>query len=169
MEAAALRIGEIQLALGAGDAHVTQAPLFLETALFGDGHLMGEQALFHAADEHQGEFQALGGVQGHQLHAIFPFIALSLARFQGGMGKKGGEGVDLTVFFALKLSGGTDQLLQVLDPRLAYLAFFLAIVIEQAAVMDDMLHLVAQVQGCGVGGEAFDRVLVVTLYNTRCP
>ncbi|MNN04544.1 hypothetical protein D3C81_1172740 [compost metagenome] len=38
---------------------------------------MREDFLFHAHDEHVGEFQALGGVQGHHLHtfgAVFLFL-----------------------------------------------------------------------------------------------
>ncbi len=57
---------------GAGDADIGQPALFLEPlfALLVDAALGGEHAFLPAGQEDQGEFQALGPVQGHDLHRV---------------------------------------------------------------------------------------------------
>ena len=46
---------------------------------------MGEDALLHAGEEDQREFQALGGVQRHQLHTVLGLVALCLAGLERGV------------------------------------------------------------------------------------
>ncbi len=59
-------MGEEQALLGAGDADVAEAALLLELGGFGERPLVGEHALLQPGEEHDGELEPLGGVQGHQ-------------------------------------------------------------------------------------------------------
>ena len=75
VQAALLGVGEIQLLHGARRADVAEAALFFEALGVVDRTLVREQAVFHAAQEHHRELEALGGVQRHHLHAVFPLRA----------------------------------------------------------------------------------------------
>ena len=65
VDAAVLGEGNGGAALGAGDADIGEAALFLEAgaAFLVERALMREQAFLPAGQEHGAEFQALGGVQ----------------------------------------------------------------------------------------------------------
>ena len=77
---------------------------------------MRKQALFHTHQEHQRKLQSLDRMHGHQLHAIFPGIALGLTRFERGVREKGVQHgqvlIDLGIVFITL--AGADQFLQVL-------------------------------------------------------
>ena len=74
-----LRVAETQVFPCPGHADITQASFFLESSPgLGYAALMREQAIFHANDEHDGELKSLGGMQGHQLHAVIPGLTLCL-------------------------------------------------------------------------------------------
>ena len=47
--------------------------------------MAGEYTIFEADQENQFELQALGRMQGHQLHAVFPGFALAFAGFERGV------------------------------------------------------------------------------------
>ncbi len=159
MQAPGFRIGEIELALGAGDAYVAQAALFLQAVGVLDGAAVGEDALFHAGQKHQGELQALGGVQGHELHAVLVLLALPLAGLQGGMGQEGGQGFHVQLLAVVfELAGGAHQLLQVFDARQALFALFLLVVLQQPAAGNDMVDLLVQFQVAGVLVQAFHQL-----------
>ncbi len=74
-------MAQVQALLGAGDAHVHQAPLLGQVA-FLDAHLMRQDAVFAADDEHIAELQPLGPVQAHQPHLVAA-VVLVVARQQG--------------------------------------------------------------------------------------
>ncbi len=76
-----LGIGHDQLTHGAGDAHVGQATFFFKTTWLLQAHLVREQAFLHAHQEHVGELQAFGTVQGHQLHTVLVLVSLRIAGF----------------------------------------------------------------------------------------
>src|SRR3569623_14516 len=154
----AFGVGEIELALGAGDADVAQTPFLLEPPRLLDRHLMREQALFDAADAHQRKLEPFGGVQRHQLHAVFPLAGLALARLQRGVGQKRGERIEFAVFLDLELARRRHQLFEIFDARLAGLALFLAVMIEQAAVLDHVIGLLAQFQRGGLAAAPFDEL-----------
>ncbi len=88
VHASLLGIGHVQLAHGPGRTHVAQPAFFLEPVGVVQRPLMREQAVFHAGHEHQRKFQTLGGVQGHQLHAVVPGVALRVARLEHRMGQE---------------------------------------------------------------------------------
>ena len=52
---------------------------------------MRKQAVFHAGEKHHGEFQALGRMQSHHLHAIIVGIRLALPGLQHRVRQKGLE------------------------------------------------------------------------------
>ena len=56
---------------------------------------MREEPFLQSGDEHRLEFQALGRVNGHQLHGIHPLLGLAIAGFQRGVGQKGSQRRDL--------------------------------------------------------------------------
>ncbi len=147
VDAAALRITDVELLHGAGHAHVTEAPLLLQAARLLGGLLAGEHALLHTDQQHQGIFQALGAVQGHQLHRIGVFVRLILAGLQRRVGEEGGEIAHVfQLVRALVLAAGGDQFVQVLYPRLGFLAFFRQIHGLEAGVLNGDIRLLVQGQ-----------------------
>ena len=63
-------MGKIQPLFGSCDADVSKSPFLLY--LFGDIHtlLTGEDALFHARNEHNGEFESLCRMKRHEHNGI---------------------------------------------------------------------------------------------------
>ena len=78
VQQAALRAGQIQLLLGAGNCHVAQTAFFLH--ILGVFHCAeaGEQAVLHAGEKHDRELKSLCRVHGHHDNGI-----LVLARLVG--------------------------------------------------------------------------------------
>ncbi len=70
--------GQRQVALGAGDADVGQAPLLLDGVGF-DAGAVGEDLFLETDDVHRRKLQTLGGVHGHHLHAFGAFFLFLLA------------------------------------------------------------------------------------------
>ena len=66
VEHAAPGVGEVEVPLGAGDAHVTQPPLLLELDRVPEGAEVGEDPVLHPDQEDGRELEALGDVHGHQ-------------------------------------------------------------------------------------------------------
>ena len=56
---------------------------------------MREEPFLQPGDEHRLEFQALGRVDGHQLHGIHALLGLAIAGFQRGMSQEGRQRRDL--------------------------------------------------------------------------
>ena len=56
---------------------------------------MREEPFLQSGDEHRLEFQALGRVNGHQLHGIHALLGLAIAGFQRGMSQEGRQRRDL--------------------------------------------------------------------------
>ena len=109
--------------------------------------LAGEHPFFDADQQHQREFQPLGAVQGHQLHRVGIFVRLILAGFQRRVGEEGGEIAHVfQLVRALVLAAGGDQFVQVLYPRLGFLAFFRQIHGLEAGVLDGDVRLLVQRQ-----------------------
>ena len=67
-------VGDVQLLFGAGDANVSQTALLFQICFGILAHLTGENALLHADEEHIGELQTLGRVDGHQHHLIAALV-----------------------------------------------------------------------------------------------
>ena len=63
-------MGDVQLLLGPGDAHIGQAALLLQVLLRIKAHRPGEDVLLHPHQEHIGELQPLGRVDGHHDHLV---------------------------------------------------------------------------------------------------
>src|SRR5690606_10571675 len=61
-----LSVDEVEDFFGTSDANISQAALFLHFAGVEDGARVRENAFFHADDKNDGEFQAFGGVEGHE-------------------------------------------------------------------------------------------------------
>ena len=83
-----LRHGDVEAFAGAGDGDVHEAAFFFEAAAFGKAHFTGEAAFFHAGEEDGVEFQAFGGVDGHQLDGFFACACLVFAGFEGGIAQE---------------------------------------------------------------------------------
>ena len=93
---ALLRHGDVEAFAGACDGDVHEAAFFFEAAAFGKAHFTREAAFFHAGEEDGVEFQAFGGVDGHELDGFFARACLVFAGFEGGVAEEGedGEGED---------------------------------------------------------------------------
>ena len=55
---------------GTGDTYVGQSAFLFHLVGIGECTMVWEHPFFHADQEHIGEFEAFGGVQGHHHHAI---------------------------------------------------------------------------------------------------
>lgn len=147
IDAAALGITDVELLHGAGHAHVTEAALLFQPARLLGGLLAGEHAFLDADQQYQRELQALGAVQGHQLHRVGVFVRLILAGLQRRVGEEGGEIAHVfQLVRALVLAAGGDQFVQVLYPRLGFLALFRQIHGLEAGVLDGDIRLLMQRQ-----------------------
>ncbi len=147
VDAAALGITDVELFHGAGHADVTEAPLLFQPARLLGGLLAGEHALLDTDQQYQGELQPLGAVQRHQLHRVGIFVRLILTGFQRRVGEEGGEIAHVfQLVRALVLAAGGDQFVQVLYPRLGFLAFFRQIHRLEAGVLDGDIRLLVQGQ-----------------------
>ena len=89
---ALLRHGDVEAFAGAGDGDVHEAAFFFEAAAFGKAHFAGKAAFFHAGEEDGVEFQAFGGVDGHELDGFFARACLVFAGFEGGVAEEGEDG-----------------------------------------------------------------------------
>ncbi len=147
IDTAALGITDVELLHGAGHADVTEAAFLFQPARLLGRLLAGEHPLFDADQQHQREFQALGAVQCHQLHRVGIFVRLILAGFQRRVGEEGGEIAHIfQLVRALVLAAGGDQFVQVLHPRLGFLALFRQIHRLEAGVLDGDIRLLVQWQ-----------------------
>jgi hypothetical protein len=83
-------------------------------------------------------------VQGHQLRAVFPCLALSFAGFERCVGEERGQlreaGFEI-LGRALEAAGDVDQLVEVLDARFGAAARVGFVVIAQTAAPDRMVDL----------------------------
>ena len=84
--------GDVEAFAGAGDGDVHEAAFFFEAAAFGKAHFAGEAAFLHAGEEDGVEFQAFGGVDGHELDGFFACACLVFAGFEGGVAEEGEDG-----------------------------------------------------------------------------
>ena len=81
--AGASGVGKEQPVPRPGKGHIAKPPLLLQL-LPGICPLSRENALGQAAEEHHREFQALGGVDGHELHRLSLFAGVHIGE-QGGV------------------------------------------------------------------------------------
>src|SRR5260221_2112029 len=158
MQAALLGVAEVERAHGAGDPDVTEPPLLLEAGQIIAGALVRKEPVLQTSQEHHRKFQSLGAVQGHHLQAVFPLAPLGLARFEHGMRQ---ETLQRRQLAALRLvaARGAHQLLEVLDARLAALGLVLAMMLDEAAVADDVIDLFMQRQALDLAAETLDERL----------
>ena len=130
-----------QVPLGARDAHIRQTALLGQLTGVFHGACMRERALFHARQEHNRIFEALGGVQRHQRHLA------GILRFIGqlvGVGHKRRrlkEPGERRVRRVLLVFGGNGlQLRQVLHTRLVLRILRLLEFLEQPAAFEHLGH-----------------------------
>jgi hypothetical protein len=72
--------------LGARDADVAEAPLFIDAARIDDRALVREEAFFHPDHVHVPKFEAFGAVEGHQGHGLFFALVVLVAVATGERG-----------------------------------------------------------------------------------
>ena len=82
VQQAALRTGEIQLLLRAGDGNVAQAAFLLHVFVLLHCTEAGEQPILHAREEYDREFQTLGGMHGHHDNRVIVLAGLVGIRVQ---------------------------------------------------------------------------------------
>ena len=120
LDAAVQGIGEEESLLGAGDAHVAEAPLLFELVRVVHRARVREHALLQPREEYHGKLESLGGVERHQGDAARLVIHLVDVRHERDGIE---EGLDLHVGRAERFLigdeflGGGDELLEVLEPR----------------------------------------------------
>ena len=118
VEVPSVCLGEVQSLLRPCQRHKRQPPLLLHGLL--RPHLPGgEDPLIHAAEEHIGKFQALGGVNGHQPHLVSLLRRVGIGE-QSHMGQIVLQG-DLLPAGGLVLIYRLLQLRQIVQPFLAAL------------------------------------------------
>ena len=119
---------------------------------------MREQPLFQSGEKNQRKLQALGGVQAHELHAVLPGLGLGFAGFERGMGQERRQRFQAIGQVRLVGAHGVGQFFQVLDPHFGLFAFVVAMKVEQAAGVQHLLGLLAEVEACGVFAQTFDEI-----------
>ena len=103
---------------------------------------MREQTVLHPAQEHHRKFQALGSVQRHHLHAIFPSVGLPLTGLEHGVGKEGLQRRQFTFdSFRCEATRGADELVQVLDASFTAVCLVFLVVLDQAAALQHVIDL----------------------------
>ena len=118
--------------LRAGEADVGEPPLLLQPllAVLVEAALAGKDALLPAGQEDQRELQPLGGVQGHDPHRVLALAAVEIEH-QGDVLEIGAE--------AVERPHRLDQLLQIVEPRLAGRPLVGAQRLDIAALLEDGL------------------------------
>ena len=151
----ALGIGEEQPVLRPGEGHVAEPPLLLQP-LRGQHPPGGEAPLAEARQEHGGEFQPLGGVNGHEAHA--PHLLLPVqVREQGGQVQVFPQG-DLLPGARLVVEDALLQLREVVQPVLGPAeaqVFLVAALRQQAGEEIRQLHALPALP------QAFDEAHVI--------
>ncbi len=66
---------------------------------------MGEESFLHPAQEHGREREALGRVQGHELHTVLTLVGLPLPGLQHRVAYEGGEGAVPVLVLRVGLAG----------------------------------------------------------------
>ena len=127
-------------------ADIAQAALLLEPVKIVDRALVREQAILHAAHEHQRKLQALGRVQRHHLHAILPGLRLALARFEHRVRQETPAAAAGSSPSGSKPRAALTSSSEVLDARLAAIGLVALVMIEQAAGLDHVIDLLVQRQ-----------------------
>jgi hypothetical protein len=112
-DAAAAGGAEGEAELGAGDGHVEEAALLLQTIRRLAGIAVGEDVLFHAHHKDVGELQPLGAVDGHEAE-LGGFLQLVRVRGQGDAVQELREAQPQGLGF----SGGAEEFLQVANAAL---------------------------------------------------
>ena len=94
-----LRVADGELLFGAGDADIGQPPFLLNPFLV-LALEMGDGILLEADQVDMGELQSLGGVEGHQLHAVGRLVVVAVLenRHQGQLGDQPVQGRLLLLF-----------------------------------------------------------------------
>ncbi len=108
-------VHQVQTVHGPRDAHIGQ-PALLFHVLLVQGPLMREDALLHAADEHHGELEPLGVVQGHEREQRARVGDRVDVRVERDLLQEAGETRLLGALVVLR--GHADELLEVLEPPL---------------------------------------------------
>ena len=118
---------------------------------------MRKQAVLHAAQEDERKLQALGGVQRHHLHAVFPLVGLVLAGFEHRVREEVRERRHLCVASSgSKPRAALTSSFRFSTLRFAAIAAFLLVVRDQAARIDDVVDLLVQRQGARLAIELLD-------------
>ena len=131
-------MGKEQPLLGAGDAHIAEAPLLLQGGRIIEGAVAGEQPLLQPHQEHHGKLQALAGVKRHQGHPVRGGVLAVGVAGQGGAGEEALE-IALLVFLLI-LQGGVHQFLKVAAPLLGLIAGLMQQLGHVAALLHHPLH-----------------------------
>ena len=143
--------------LGARDADIAKAALFLEAIGIRDRTLVRKQAVFHAANKNERKLEALGRVHRHELHAVFPGIGLSFAGFKRSMRQELVERGHFLGRIGFETFRSAHEFEQVLDAGLALLAFVLLEEIDEPAHVDHVIDLVLQGKAVDLTRHAFNQ------------
>ena len=163
MEHAGLGHRHIEPASGPRDGHIHEPTLLLEPVGLGHTVLVGEEPLFQAREKDGLKLQALGRVNGHELHGILALGRLVVAGLERGMAQEGGQwthGHPALLHRRAPLEvegcGRVDQFLQVLHPLLA-LALRL-IVAHEPRTLEHHGHHFLQAQALGLEPKRLDEL-----------
>ena len=171
-----LGAGKAQALAGAGDGHVGEAPLLFHGRRVAHGVHVGEQGLLHAGHPDAVEFQALGRVHGHEgdglpvlghrvqvgtqphpLDEVGQRVAAQHAHGLGGLvlaHRRRGEVGLLRIVGLHELVHNAQKLLDVLDAPARLVGALVLQGANEAGLVDDHLHDLAQI--APVGGAVLD-------------
>ena len=126
-------------------ADIAQAALFLEAVGVIERTPVREQSVFHAGHEDERELQALDRVQRHQLHAVVPGCRPGLPRIRVPRAREKMRAATCPPRPRRpRTPCGADEFLQVFDSRFGFFLWLLLEVVDEAAALDDVVHLFVQ-------------------------
>ena len=144
--APALRVREVEPLHRAREADVAEPALLGQPVGIEGGALRREQAFLEADDENGRELESFRRMQGHELHAVEAGRGLRLAGLERRVREEGVERREAFVVVRLESLGGVDELVEVLDARLALVVLLARVMVAQPRVLDHVLHLLMQRQ-----------------------
>ena len=152
-------VDQIELFPGAGNAHIGQSALLLQLLLAVHSLAAGEDTLLHTGDKHHREFQALGGVQGHQHHRVLIVVIGVNVGHQRHILQKVGQLKVLVLLLIFNEHGG--KFLDIVQPILVLLRVVLLEIVRVLGLFQNLLEQVAQehtvlqatLEVCNLGGK----------------
>ncbi len=154
-----MRAGEDQCVHGASHADVAETALFFELVGVVESARVREETLLKAGEENEREFEALGGVEGHEGDAGFGVELIGVGG-EGGVVEEFGKGFAA----GFRVVCGVGQFLEVFNAAEGFRGAFCLKGLDVAGAVDEETDQLGEC--CGVAG-ASERCFFVGALGRR--